>query len=32
MDTLITFDVISHGEGHMSIHGDREIRVINNNK
>lgn len=32
MDTLITFDVISHGKGYMSIHGGTEISVINNNE
>lgn len=32
MDTLIIFDVISHGKGHMSIHEGREISVINNNE
>ena len=32
MDTLIIFDVISHGKGHMNIHEGREISVINNNE
>ena len=32
MDTPITFDVIAHGKGHLSIHGGREIGVINNNE
>ena len=32
MDIPITFDVISHGNGHMSIHRGRGIGVINNNE